>query len=37
MKYLWVQQLYGNAGDSVMPNGKISGTEMNSLNHYAYG
>ncbi|MDD3220013.1 MAG: family 78 glycoside hydrolase catalytic domain [Lachnospiraceae bacterium] len=23
--------------NSVMPNGKISGTEMNSLNHYAYG
>ena len=23
--------------DSVLPDGKISGTEMNSLNHYAYG
>ena len=23
--------------DSVLPNGKISGTDMNSLNHYAYG
>ncbi|HEY9575595.1 MAG TPA: family 78 glycoside hydrolase catalytic domain, partial [Lachnospiraceae bacterium] len=23
--------------NSVMPDGKISGTEMNSLNHYAYG
>jgi alpha-L-rhamnosidase len=23
--------------DSVLPNGKISGTGMNSLNHYAYG
>lgn len=23
--------------DSVMPDGKISGTDMNSLNHYAYG
>lgn len=23
--------------NSVLPNGKISGTEMNSLNHYAYG
>ena len=23
--------------DSVLPNGKISGTEMNSLNHYSYG
>lgn len=23
--------------DSVLPDGKISGTEMNSLNHYSYG
>ncbi|SEF19087.1 alpha-L-rhamnosidase [Streptococcus gallolyticus] len=23
--------------DSILPNGKISGTDMNSLNHYAYG
>ena len=23
--------------NSVLPNGKISGTDMNSLNHYAYG
>ncbi|MDO4647164.1 MAG: family 78 glycoside hydrolase catalytic domain [Eubacteriales bacterium] len=23
--------------NSVLPNGKISGTEMNSLNHYSYG
>lgn len=23
--------------NSILPNGKISGTEMNSLNHYAYG
>ena len=23
--------------NSVLPNGKISGTGMNSLNHYAYG
>ncbi|MDS0525155.1 glycoside hydrolase family 78 protein [Clostridium sp. SHJSY1] len=23
--------------DSVLPDGKISGTDMNSLNHYAYG
>ena len=23
--------------NSVLPNGKISGTNMNSLNHYAYG
>lgn len=23
--------------DSILPNGQISGTEMNSLNHYAYG
>ena len=23
--------------DSVLPNGEISGTDMNSLNHYAYG
>ena len=23
--------------DSILPNGEISGTDMNSLNHYAYG
>lgn len=23
--------------DSILPNGKINGTKMNSLNHYAYG
>ncbi len=36
MRLKWARHDLGTM-DSILPNGEVSGTDMNSLNHYAYG